>query len=64
MIGRCVWTFEDIAGCTRITQRWTLYGEGAGEYAKLVGPSLEAGIPAGMKKLCRAMESLAIRDRA
>src|SRR5215831_10332128 len=26
-VGRCVWTFADTAGCTRITQRWMLQGE-------------------------------------
>ena len=61
--GRCVWTFEDITGCTRITQRWTLQGEQAVGYAKIVAPSLEAGIPAGMKKLCRAIENAAQLDR-
>jgi hypothetical protein len=58
-VGRCVWTFADSAGRTRITQSWTLQGEQAEGYAKAVAPSLEAGIPAGMKKLCRTMEDAA-----
>jgi hypothetical protein len=62
-VGRCVWTFEDIAGCTRITQRWTLQGERADGYARIVAPDLEAGIPAGMKKLCRVIENEAPLDR-
>jgi hypothetical protein len=53
--GRFAWTFEDIGGCTRMTQRCTLEGDGAEALAKVVGPSLEAGIPAGMRKLCEAM---------
>jgi hypothetical protein len=55
-VGRCVWTFEEAASGTKITQRWTLEGEQAMGYANTVAPSLEAGIPAGMMKLCRAME--------
>ena len=55
-VGRFVWTFEDLGGRTRITQRCTLEGEQAETYAKAVGASLEAGIPAGMRKLCAAME--------
>jgi len=55
-VGRFVWTFEDANGRTRITQRCTLYGDGANTLAKAVGPSLEAGIPAGMRKLCETME--------
>ena len=63
-VGRFVWTFEDTAGCTRITQRCTLEGEQAHAYAKDVAPGLETGIPAGMKKLCRTMEDAAWRDQA
>ena len=58
-VGRFVWTFEDVGGCTRITQRCTVDGEQADTYAKTVGPSLETGIPAGMRKLCETMESVA-----
>lgn len=62
-VGRCVWTFEDTAGGTRITQRWILQGERAAVYTSVVGPALEAGIPAGMKKLCRTMEDAAQLNR-
>ena len=58
-VGRFVWTFEDTAGCTRITQRCTLQGEQAEAYTKGVTLGLEVGIPAGMKKLCRTMEDSA-----
>lgn len=58
-IGRFVWTFEDIGGRTRMTQRCTLEGSEAGSYANAVGPSLSDGIPAGMGKLCAAMERAA-----
>jgi hypothetical protein len=58
-VGRFVWTFEDSAGGTRITQRCTLEGEQADAYAKAIAPNLEAGIPAGMTKLCRTMEDAA-----
>lgn len=58
-IGRFVWTFEDIDGRNRITQHCTLEGEQADTFAKAVGPSLETGIPAGMRKLCETMESVA-----
>jgi hypothetical protein len=58
-IGRFAWTFEDIGGRTRMTQRCTLEGEQAGVLGKAIGPSLEAGIPAGMQKLCEAMEEAA-----
>jgi len=58
-VGRFVWTFEDIGGRTRITQRCTLDGEQADAYAKAVGPSLEMGIPAGMRKLSETMEKVA-----
>lgn len=62
-IGRFVWTFEDLGGRTRITQHCTLDGEQAAMYAKAVAPSLEAGIPAGMQKLCGAMEDAARLSR-
>ena len=58
-VGRCVWTFESTAGGTKITQCCTLQGEQADAYAKAVAAGLEAGIPAGMKKLCRTMEDAA-----
>ena len=55
-VGRLAWTFEDVGGSTKITQRCTLQGEQAYAYAKAVAASLEAGVPAGMKRLCTAME--------
>jgi hypothetical protein len=58
-VGRFVWIFEDIDGRTRITQRCTLEGEQADTYAKAIGPSLEEGIPAGMRKLCGSIENAA-----
>lgn len=58
-VGRCVWTFEDFAGHTRMTQRWTLQGEQAANYVESFAPGLETGIPAGMKKLCTTMEDAA-----
>jgi hypothetical protein len=56
-VGRFVWTFEDLGGRARITQRCTLAGEQANVLATAFGPGLEAGIPAGMRKLCATMES-------
>jgi hypothetical protein len=61
-VGRFVWTFEDTGERARVTQRCTLAGEQAETYAKAVGPSLEAGIPAGMRKLCETMENAARAD--
>jgi hypothetical protein len=58
-IGRFAWSFDDVAGSARITQRASLEGERAGDYAETIGRSLEAGIPPGMAKLCRTMESAA-----
>lgn len=58
-VGRFAWSFEDVGGRTRITQRCTLEGEQARGYADAIASSLEAGIPAGMRKLCAAMESAA-----
>ncbi len=55
-VGRFVWTFEDLGGRTRMTQHCSLEGEQAEGFAKAVGPSLEAGIPAGMQKLSGTME--------
>ena len=54
-VGRFLWTFEDTGGHVRITQRVTLEGEQAGTYAATFGPALEAGIPAGMYKLCESI---------
>lgn len=50
------WLFEDAAGGgTRMTQRVTLEGERAAEYAGAL-PEFAAGIPAGMRSLAAAME--------
>lgn len=58
-LGRFFWAFEETVGGVRITQRCALEGPQATAYAKRFGPSLEAGIPAGMKKLCITMEGAA-----
>lgn len=50
-------TFEQLDGRTRITQRVSLSGEQAHQYATSIGISLETGIPAGMCKLCQAIEA-------
>jgi len=57
-VGRFRWTFEDVGGRTRMTQRCSLEGERAVEYVA-IGPSLEAGIPAGMRKLAESIENAA-----
>ena len=59
-VGQFVWTFVDVGAGVRITQRCTLTGEMADTYAKSFGPSLEAGVPAGMRKLCETMENAAL----
>jgi hypothetical protein len=58
-VGRFCWTFEETGGRTRISQRCSLEGEKAAEYAGAVGPSFEAGIPAGMRKLADSIERAA-----
>ncbi len=58
-VAKFVWTFEDVSRRTRITQRVSLSGEQVAMYADTVGPSLQAGIPAGMRRLCEAMEAAA-----
>jgi Polyketide cyclase / dehydrase and lipid transport len=58
-MGRFTWTFEDTGGRTRISQHCTLEGDRSDNYVKAFGPVLEAGIPAGMRKLCETMESMA-----
>jgi hypothetical protein len=56
-VGRFAWTFVEAGTGVSITQRCTLEGPQAGSFAKAMGPSLEAGIPAGMRELCEAMEN-------
>ena len=42
-----------------ITQRCTIEGERAAQYAEFAGPALRAGMPMGMQKLCEAMQRAA-----
>jgi len=58
-VARFIWTFEDAAGRTLITQRASLSGEQASQYVSSFGAALQAGIPVGMQKLCAAMEAAA-----
>lgn len=61
---KCLWTFDDSAGGgTLITQRMSLDGEQAGEYAAGIGPGMEKGMPEGMRKLAEAI-SRASNERA
>lgn len=55
-LARFHWSFSGEDSATRITQRVTISGEQARELADIFGPSLAAGIPAGMQKLCTAMQ--------
>jgi len=55
-VGRFEWKFEQAASGTRITQCCALEGERASAYAKDYGPTLQAGIPEGMRKLGDAIE--------
>ena len=58
-----IWTFVDSDGGTRITQHADLSGPDAARYVDLA-KALEAGIPAGMHRLCEAMqESAHAKDR-
>lgn len=56
-VARFVWTFDDTAGGTMISQEASLSGPEAGRYAETFGPVLEKGIPGGMRRLCEAMEA-------
>jgi hypothetical protein len=60
-VGRFCWRFEEAGGRTQITQRCSLEGEKAAEYAEAAGPAFEAGIPAGMRKLVESIERAAGR---
>jgi hypothetical protein len=60
-VGRFYWTFIDAGGRSRITQRCVLEGERAASYAAAVAQALEAGIPAGMRKLADTIEAAAGR---
>jgi hypothetical protein len=58
-----IWTFVDSDGGTKITQCADLSGPNAARYVDFAR-ALEAGIPAGMRKLCEAMqESTHLEDR-
>ena len=52
-----IWTFTDSLTGTRISQEANLTGPDATRYAEAFGGALEQGIPAGMRKLCEAMEA-------
>jgi hypothetical protein len=54
-VARFQWTFEDLGGLTRITQRISLAGEGAAALAHQMASIFEPNMPAGMRKLCDAM---------
>ena len=58
-VGRFAWTFEQCPRGCRITQLCTLEGDQAEAYANAVGPTLQADVPAGMRKLCDAIEAAA-----
>ena len=62
--GRFDWRFEDSGGGTRITQRASLRGERAAAFVGAVTSALEAGIPAGMQKLCDSMAKAASNNSA
>jgi hypothetical protein len=53
-MGRFHWTFQDLGGHTRITQRVSIGGEQAASFAEAMA-AFESGIPAGMKTLCESM---------
>jgi hypothetical protein len=51
------WTFEPRGNDTHIIQRAWLTGDHAPAHVLNIAQSLEAGMPAGMRKLCYAMET-------
>jgi len=53
-IGRFHWTFEDLGAITRIKQRISLSGE-TSPLIEEIARGMEAGVPAGMQKLCSVM---------
>lgn len=58
---RCAWKFADCGiRKTRITQRASIEGERAEDYAPMVAPEMKNGIPAGMGRLAEHMELLAL----
>jgi len=58
-VARFLWTFEDVDGRTRISQQVSLSGEQVAMYVDKFSTGLRAGIPAGMLKLCEAMQAAA-----
>ena len=54
------WTFQDLNGRTRITQRVSI---GVSSLAEMMAGGLERGIPAGMQKLCETMVKTAASER-
>jgi hypothetical protein len=52
-----IWTFVDSERGTKITQRADLSGPDAARYVDFAR-TLQAGIPAGMAKLCDAMQGV------
>jgi hypothetical protein len=60
-VGLFRWTFEDLGGRTRITQRASISGDQSKVPAGEMASGLEHGIPAGMQKLCEAMTQSAIQ---
>ena len=61
VVARFAWSFEDVGGKARITQRATVFGERMAEHDDTVR-LLQAGIPAGMQKLCKTIEAAARRS--
>jgi Polyketide cyclase / dehydrase and lipid transport len=49
------WKFEELEAATRITQRASIRGEQAQLFVAAAASTLEAGIPAGMAKLCESI---------
>lgn len=58
-VGRFFWTFEDLNGRTRLTQRASIDGENAAALVRAMASGLESGIPAGMERLCQSMTKAA-----
>ena len=59
-VARFCWAFDDLGTTTRITQRVSIEGE----RARLYGPVLEQGIPAGMRKLAENMAKAEAEGRS
>jgi hypothetical protein len=59
-----IWTFADSTAGTKISQEANRSGPEALSYIETFGRALEQGIPAGMRKLCEAMESAQLAQSA